>query len=114
MQPEPTPFHFDPFDEATRRDPHPTYALARREHPAYRHAGIPNELVGAALDARSVDLVQALTYPPPVIVIAEIIGVPAEDREQFKGWSDALVANLGLGLLTPPTRERLDRQLAIM
>ena len=48
---------------------------------------------------REVDLVQALTYPLPVTVIAEIIGVPAEDRARFKAWSDAAVASLGLVFL---------------
>ena len=46
-----------------------------------------------------VDLVQALTYPLPVTVIAEIIGVPAEDRARFKAWSDEAVASLGLAFL---------------
>lgn len=37
------------------------------------------------------DFVGALSYPLPMVVIAELLGVPAEDREQFKRWSDALV-----------------------
>src|SRR5439155_1316400 len=35
------PFFFDPFDEATRRDPYALFARARREHPAWRHEGLP-------------------------------------------------------------------------
>jgi hypothetical protein len=38
------------------------------------------------------DLVDGLAYPLPVIVIAELLGVPAEDRALFKRWSDDLVS----------------------
>ncbi len=34
------------------------------------------------------DIIQDLSYPLPVIVIAELLGVPIEDRAQFKRWSD--------------------------
>jgi cytochrome P450 len=38
-----------------------------------------------------IDLVDALAYPLPVIVIAKMLGVPAEDRARFKKWSDTIV-----------------------
>jgi cytochrome P450 len=176
----PEPFFFNPFDEATRRDPYALFARARREHPVWRHEGLPvvsvfrhadcqallrdphawssrfptppgfapedvppsmlvtdppehtrlralvsqaftpkrirqlaprieviaHELLDAALDGHQVDLVEALTYPLPVIVIAELIGVPADDRAQFKAWSNALVAPLGTAFfeVAPPER----------
>ena len=34
------------------------------------------------------DLVDEIAYPLPVIVIAEMLGVPPEDRADFKRWSD--------------------------
>ena len=42
------------------------------------------------------DLVRDLTYPLPVTVIAEMLGIPADRREQFKKWSDAAVAAFSL------------------
>lgn len=177
-----TNLDFNPFDEATRRDPFPLFTRARAEAPIYPHPGLPitsvfryadvqailrdadtwssrfppppgidpanmpepsmigqdppqhtrlrglvsqaftpriirrlepriheiaHELVDRSLEQGEVDLVQALTYPLPVIVIAEIIGVPTEDREQFKEWSDKAVASLGNGLFAPPTPERM-------
>ncbi len=177
-------FSFNPLDDATRRDPFPVYAEARRAHPVYVHPEFPivsifryedvqsilkdpetwssrfppppgidpaklpepsmlgqdppshtrlrglvnqaftprimrrleprmraiaDELLDAALAQGDVDYVEAMTYPLPVIVIAEIIGVPAQDREQFKIWSDLAVANLGNGLFVPPTPERMEQ-----
>lgn len=46
------------------------------------------------------DLVDSIAYPLPVIVIAEMLGVPPEDRAQFKKWSNDVVATLG-GPFTP-------------
>ena len=37
------------------------------------------------------DIVGDLAYPLPVIVIAEMMGIPSSDRERFKEWSDTMV-----------------------
>jgi cytochrome P450 len=83
-----------------------TPRIIRRLEP--RMHEIANELLDRALERGEVDFVAALTYPLPVIVIAEIIGIPAADREQFKEWSDAAVENLGNALFSPPPPERLE------
>jgi cytochrome P450 len=88
-----------------------TPRIVRQLEPRLR--AVAHELLDAALAQRDVDLVQALTYPLPVIAIAEIIGVPAADREQFKVWSDQAVSTLGLAFFEPPTVERMQRQLAV-
>ena len=41
------------------------------------------------------DLHDAFAFPLPVIVIAEMLGVPARDLHLFKRWSDASVAAMG-------------------
>jgi cytochrome P450 len=51
------------------------------------------ELVDA-FDEDGTDLVQDFAYPLPVIVIAELLGVPAEDRELFRGWAHTLMSNV--------------------
>lgn len=89
-----------------------TPRIIRRLEP--RMHEIAAELLDRALEAGEVDLVEALTYPLPVIVIAEIIGIPAERREQFKRWSDAAVENLGNALFAPPSAERLQRLQALL
>ncbi len=82
-----------------------TPRMIRRLEP--RMDEIAHELLDRALEQREVDFVQALTYPLPVVIIAEIIGIPPEDREQFKLWSDAAVENLGTALFAPPEVARL-------
>jgi len=52
-----------------------------------------NDLLDSAND--EIDVIQALAYPLPVMVIAELIGLPASDRDKFKNWSDDLFAILG-------------------
>ncbi|CAN7361024.1 cytochrome P450 [Arthrobacter sp. LjRoot14] len=38
------------------------------------------------------DLIEELAYPLPVIVISELMGIPADDRDRFKQWSDVIVS----------------------
>ena len=52
------------------------------------------------------ELIRDLAYPLPVIVIAEMLGVPVEDREQFKHWSDEVVLGLGFNTQAEARRSR--------
>jgi cytochrome P450 len=58
---------------------------------APRIAAITNELLDRVIPTGSMDIIDDLAYPLPVIVIAELLGVPADDRPQFKRWSDTLL-----------------------
>lgn len=65
---------------------------------APRISGIAKELLDTALPTGHIDVVEDLAYPLPVIIIAELLGVPPADRAMFKRWSDAIAANLGMEL----------------
>jgi cytochrome P450 len=53
---------------------------------------ITNELLDQVQALGEMDAIRDLAYPLPVTVIAELLGIPIELREDFKRWSDALVA----------------------
>lgn len=43
-------------------------------------------------DGEEVDLIQGIASPLPTMVVANILGVPLEDRERFDPWSDAITS----------------------
>ena len=72
-----------------------------------------DDLLDDALERGRIDLVADVASPLPVQVIVEMLGVPAEDHEQFRVWSDALARGLDPDFLLPP--EAVQRRLgAIM
>ncbi|MFD2615611.1 cytochrome P450 [Paenibacillus gansuensis] len=58
---------------------------------------IARELLDRAVNKNEMDIVKEFAYPLPVIVIAEMLGIPKEDRDQFKQWSDDIVNSAELG-----------------
>lgn len=60
-----------------------------------RAEAIARELLGAVC-GDTLELHDELACPLPVILIAEMLGVPPADRERFKRWSDASVAAMGM------------------
>jgi cytochrome P450 len=61
-----------------------------------------DELLDSARDRDDVDIIRDLAYPLPVMVIAELLGLPVSDRTRFKKWSDDLFAILGTVREKPP------------
>jgi cytochrome P450 len=52
---------------------------------------ITSDLIGAIAGKPRCDLTADLSFPLPVIVIAEMLGVEPERRAEFKHWSDDIV-----------------------
>jgi cytochrome P450 len=55
-------------------------------------ARVAHKLLDAVRHEGHTDLIEAYASPLPIIVIAELLGVPARDRNRFRAWSNALVA----------------------
>ncbi len=56
-----------------------------------RITGIAHRLLDAVQARGSMDLLDAFAFPLPVTVIAELLGVPPEDQEQFRDWTTVIV-----------------------
>jgi cytochrome P450 len=60
---------------------------------APRITAIVDQLLDAVQERGTLDVIHDLAYPLPVIVIAEMLGIPSGDRARFKFWSDAVVSD---------------------
>ena len=69
---------------------------------------IVHDLLDAGQAKGSFDIIQDLAFPLPVIVIAELIGVPTQDREYFKDWTTALARSLD-PVITPEIVQTADK-----
>ncbi len=52
---------------------------------------ISDELIDGMLQSDSVDFITDFAFPLPVTVIAELLGIPREDRAKFREWSQAII-----------------------
>jgi cytochrome P450 len=66
----------------------PTMVRARTEEITETITGLVDDL----RERDSVDLINEFAFPLPAVVIAQMLGVPPEDRNMFKEWSDQLTA----------------------
>jgi cytochrome P450 len=53
---------------------------------------ITHDLLEKVIQNKSMDLIQDLAYPLPVIIIAELLGIPNEDHNKFKKWADQIIS----------------------
>lgn len=61
-----------------------------------RIEALVDALLDTAAERDEFELIRDFAHPLPVVVIAELLGVPPEDRDRFRAWSQVLV-----GLLDP-------------
>ncbi len=57
-----------------------------------RIQAIADELIDAVADRRRMELVADFAFPLPIAVIAELLGLPLEDRGQFRRWTKIILA----------------------
>ncbi|MBC8000559.1 MAG: cytochrome P450, partial [Leptolyngbya sp.] len=55
---------------------------------------ITNKLIDSFENRKSADLISEFAFPLPITVIAELLGIPGSDRDQFKKWSTLITASL--------------------
>jgi len=70
---------------------------------------IVDHLISRSAPRGGMDLIADFAYPLPASVIAGMIGVPIEDLDRFKTWSDDIATFVGSALATPDKRERGER-----
>ncbi|MEU8378785.1 cytochrome P450 [Streptosporangium sp. NPDC048865] len=77
-----------------------------------RIAELTRELLDQVADPGRLELVTDLAYPLPVIVIAELLGVPPGDRHLFKQWVDKMFVNTQQFSLVDRSEEQ-ERSVAV-
>src|SRR5258708_1658167 len=65
--------------------PHIVEALRPRIHE------IENPLLDSVEYHNSMDIIADFGFPLPIIVISELLGIPAENRDQFRQWTKTLL-----------------------
>ncbi len=60
---------------------------------------LTNELLDHVQDRGRMDLIRDYALPLPATIIAEMLGVPVEDRDRFHRWSNAMIVASTWGLL---------------
>lgn len=81
------------------------FTPARVESLRGKIEGIVNRLIDRAEDQGRMDLLSDYAEPLPVTVIAELLGVPEEDRHFLRPWSAAIVKLYELGYSEEQARE---------
>ncbi|GIF06712.1 cytochrome P450 family protein [Actinoplanes siamensis] len=99
---------YDPPDHTRlRRLVSAAFTARRIEALRPRIEQIAAELLDAVRGQERADLIDAFAFPLPIQVICELLGVPAEDRDDFRDWSNAVVAGSQAGPRLAPAIEAM-------
>jgi len=74
---------------------------------------IARETIAAVPRGEVVNFVDELAVPLPMLVIAEMLGVPREDRDDFRRWSDQMI-RAGAGVFDEESRRSLPELFAYL
>jgi len=83
------------------------FTVRRVEGLRGRIEGVIDELLHPLAGASRMEFVREFGSPLPVVVIAEMLGVPGEDFERFHHWSNEVVRSLGDGTLEDARRSEV-------
>jgi cytochrome P450 len=102
--------YIDPPEHAKyRKLVQPAFAPGRLRMLEDRIRQTARELIASIEPDRPIDLVECFAAPLPLLVIADMLGVPGSDRASFKRWSDAII-EAG----TEPTPENMAASLELL
>jgi cytochrome P450 len=87
-------FRDPPQHDSLRRHVMLQFTPERMQRMKGRVYAIINDLIAAMQGRRQIDLVEAFSYPLPVTVICDLLGVPAQDERKFHAWSRSLIVAL--------------------
>ena len=54
---------------------------------------IADNLLAQMAETDQADLIMSYAFPLPITVIAELLGIPPEDRARFRNWSQTIILN---------------------
>ena len=110
--PAPSFLFLDPPDHTRLRGlVNRAFTPKRIEQLRPRAQQIVDEILEKAAAAGGMEVVSELAFPLPVLVICELLGVPAEDVGRFKDWSAAMARGLDPGFTLPPGMQQRFREL---
>lgn len=78
---------------------------------------IADELLDVVQEQRKMEIIADFAYPLPIIVISEMLGIPATDRNQFRAWTQELMkasVDPGQGTTVTATLEKFINYIEIL
>ncbi|MGE0683102.1 MAG: cytochrome P450, partial [Candidatus Binatia bacterium] len=77
-----------------------------------RIQAIVDEMLDRVIATGRMELIREFAYLLPVTVIAELLGVPAQDHEKIKDWSDEITLFIFGAIGVPDRRQRAQRAMS--
>jgi cytochrome P450 len=92
VMPRQSIIYIDPPEHAKyRKLVQPAFSPGRLRGLEQHIAATVRELLAGIASGRTIDFVETFSAQLPMLVIADMLGVPGADRAQFKRWSDAII-----------------------